>query len=67
MSQAHLSYGNAQSSYWRVAHAALLLEIFSTGIERGVAFYSGGTRARESMEPPVGYGLKHRSIFRSPF
>jgi hypothetical protein len=40
--------------------------IFSTGKEMGVSFENGGTRAREPMEPPVGYGLKHRSIFRSP-
>ena len=40
--------------------------IFSTGKEMGVSFENGGTRAREPMEPPVGYGSKHRSIFRSP-
>ena len=34
--------------------------IFSTGKEMGVSFENGGTRAREPMEPPVGYGSKHR-------
>jgi hypothetical protein len=65
ISRAHPYYGNALPSYRRVAYAALSA-IFSTGKEMGVSFENGGTRAREPMEPPVGYGLKHRSIFRSP-